>query len=484
MGKNKHDLEDTSDDEFVVETDTAVEEATTIQRLKEFSFYLVENIELNLNLFLKLLEERDVPAKQNSLYVTGLSLALKAIPKIGTGASGALSSGEKWMLNKIDKKSSRTLAEIVYYYSDNKETFRKILIESAVDIFYSFEDQFRKLSCKGGEKRAMQKLAKDAVDRIFYYFLETEQKRDVTRDEVTKGVIYGESRRNLKGIRQGNEVQNNEIKWKTCKLYTKVGIVLVDEHKFYRGENTHTKKYGHRRLFPWENSDDIKKTWYDDDFVELPKYTLNIKDDLIKSITEYIMSKNTFEEAKLERLKYSEQAASDREEKQEEVLQALADHFKDMLDEMEVQFQEIAVKNRVDNSLLEEISKKQDQGNSSQAEIIVKLGEIHSDVTETKHVQIATAETTEAIRSEVIVIKSNQEEMAGAMVRTEQVEEIVKSQTKDNVKDSLKDVIRDTLRENDPGPKIHAEIDRAAERLKKNVPRELKKFEQKLRKLF
>ncbi|KAG5860709.1 hypothetical protein JTB14_003506 [Gonioctena quinquepunctata] len=183
MNEDKPNTDDTSDDEFAIDTNTAIETGLILQRLKEFSFYLLENIELNLSLFLKLLEERDVPTKTSSIYVSGLSSVLKAIPKVGAGASSGLSSTEKWMLNKIDKKSSRILADLVYFYSDNREIFRKTLIESAVDIFYCYEDQFRKLTCKGGEKRAMQKLAKDAADRIFSYFLQTGQ-REMSPERV------------------------------------------------------------------------------------------------------------------------------------------------------------------------------------------------------------------------------------------------------------------------------------------------------------
>lgn len=147
----------------------------------------MEEIEVNLEFCLKLLEERKVPVKPNSKYVFVLSKIASAVPKVGSGIGAAVSQGETFFLNRVDKKNSRALADLVYYFSDNRESFRRILIEAAVDIFCSFEIQFMKLTCDGGEKRAMLKLAKNAGGKIFGYFLEKKQGKDLTKKDVVEG---------------------------------------------------------------------------------------------------------------------------------------------------------------------------------------------------------------------------------------------------------------------------------------------------------
>lgn len=171
-----------------IDQDVSLDEAIITQRLKEFTHYLIEEIETNLELCLNLIEERKVPSKPNSKCVFVLSKIASVIPKVGTGIGAALSQVETFFLNRIDKKNSRTLADLVYFFSDDKERLRQILIEASVEFFCSFEDQFKKLTCDGGPRRAMQKLAQTASGRIFNYLLNMEQVKDLTKKDFIKGM--------------------------------------------------------------------------------------------------------------------------------------------------------------------------------------------------------------------------------------------------------------------------------------------------------
>lgn len=173
--------------ELVLSQNIAVSEIITIQRLKEFSYYLVEEIEADLELCLKLLEERSVPVKSNSKYVFVMSKLASIIPKIGTGLGTGISEVEKFFLNRTDKKDSRALAHLVHSFDDDREKFRRVLIGAATEIFCSYEDQFRKLTCSGRERRAMQKLAKAASRRVFNYLLDKEKGTTFTKTDVIKG---------------------------------------------------------------------------------------------------------------------------------------------------------------------------------------------------------------------------------------------------------------------------------------------------------
>uniref|UniRef100_V5IA67 Uncharacterized protein n=1 Tax=Anoplophora glabripennis TaxID=217634 RepID=V5IA67_ANOGL len=447
------------DDEFDLEFNDTVNITTTLERLKEFSYYLVENVELNLNLCLRLLEEREAPSNPNSIYTTAFSKLLSTVPKVGSALSSAVTKGEIIIFDKIDKTNSRALADLVYYFSDHEGEIRNILIESSVDIFFSFEHQFTMLSCNGGPKRAMQKLAKDASDRIFNYFLETEQNKSATRTEITKGVLFGDSKRNKAGLKQGKTVVKDDTKWKTCKLYRKTGIVIVEEQTFFKNSNCKTEKYGHRRLLPWENPEDIKGTWESETGFQVPNYMLTVKEDILKTVRDYIMTKNPFENAKLERENYNNEATEDRNLKHKEVLATFREHFRELLEELEQQYKIIAHNHCESKHLVVEISKNQGEEGVFHQEISTKLEEIKKDINDTK----VLIERSETMRSRASVV---QVESSDSMLTVEEVKEIVKEETSRDLQTQIVDLVKEKLAKNDPGPKIKREINRSLKKLK------------------
>ncbi|XP_072397588.1 uncharacterized protein [Diabrotica undecimpunctata] len=479
MGSSQEDI---TDDEFDVE-EASRDYTVVLQRLKEFSFYLVENIEFNLDFCLKLLEERTVPAKPNSMHVTALSMLCSAIPKIGGGLGSALKTGEVTLFRKIEKKNSRLLADLVYYFSDNKQAFRDTVLEAAVEIFASFENKFMEFTCNGGEKRAMMKLAIDASDRIFNYFLSTEQKRDVTKNEFIRGVLYGDSKRNRGGKKEGKSVTKNdnaeqEIKIKTDKLYSKSGIYIPVRNLFYKNDHTKPEKYGYRKLFSWEDETEIMQTWTLDDTLEKPVYTINVTDELLLSIKEYVMSKNRFEEAILARQKLSDEAKEDRQQKHEAALTMLKECYDKIISELENIQQKTLDMFKESTTLMEKVVENQEADKETKTVIITKLESAHSDILDTKGKQEDILKSNEDIKNNIVAIRTNQEELATSTLKHEDVESIVNVKVKEGAKDGVKEFISETLRKNDPGPTIKREVERSLGKTKN----ELKRFEQRIRK--
>ncbi|KAJ3648502.1 hypothetical protein Zmor_020300 [Zophobas morio] len=171
---------------------------TSIQRLREFPYYLKENIEKNLTFCLTLLEDRPTQKTQQHL---------------------SLKEGEIYILNKIDNNNSRTVADLVFYFGNNKKkTMRQLLIESSTDVFYCFVQQFAK-------------------------------------DDFSRGVMFGDSVKNKFGMRTGKTVKNDETEWKASSIYKKVGLFFDETNEFFGNQDTNSEKYGYRRIFAWENAD-------------------------------------------------------------------------------------------------------------------------------------------------------------------------------------------------------------------------------------
>lgn len=418
--------------------------------------------------YYKLLEEKPVPNKEGTIHGKVLSLLASTIPVYGKGIGSAVTSGEIYVLKKLDKKNSIALSNLVYYYFDNKETVRQLLIQSAIDVFLCFEDQFKRVTCNGGQKRAMYKLAKDASHRSFAYFLNTEESKELNREEVTRGVLLGQSKLGTTGQRKGGTVSDNEIKWKTAKIFAKVGVVLENENKFYKNDDTNTKKYRHRRLFSWEIPDDIKNTWQEDEGHEI-NYVLEMSDKYVAGVNEYVMSKNAFEEAQLERQTYYDSLIKDNEEKHQQLLETIDKTLLNIKDS----YTEIAASNNSQIKLIEEIKDSQTEAVVSQEKIHLKLDEIHQDVIVTKQSQTVIIEKMPEIEHQLVTITESQKEL---QKKTEDVDiDKIASAANDRLK---KNVSREINKVND---NIKRELSKANDNLKENVNKTVKKLKGRIR---
>lgn len=142
----------------------------------------------------------------------------------------------------------------------------KLLSAAAVDIFYSYENQFMMVTDKAGDKIAMEKLAEDAVDRVFNSIAKlTEVDSVISVELIVQGILRGPSEKffdpSVKEARlriTGNIIQDksgNDIN--TANLYEKVGLVIFDAYgqpnKYYANkDHSRSHRYGYRRVLNWE----------------------------------------------------------------------------------------------------------------------------------------------------------------------------------------------------------------------------------------
>ncbi|WP_339051511.1 NB-ARC domain-containing protein [Rickettsiella endosymbiont of Xylota segnis] len=147
----------------------------------------------------------------------------------------------------------------------NPGSLSKLLSAAAVDIFYSYENQFMLVTDKAGDKIAMEKLAEDAVGRVFNYIAKSTEMDSVISEElIVQGVLQGPSEKlfdpSIKSARlriTGNIVQDksgNNIN--TANLYEKVGLVILENGQpnkyFANKEHSASHRYGYRRILNWE----------------------------------------------------------------------------------------------------------------------------------------------------------------------------------------------------------------------------------------
>lgn len=152
----------------------------------------------------------------------------------------------------------------------------KLLSIAAVDIFYCYENQFMLVTDKAGDKIAMEKLAEDAVGRVFNYIAKlTEADSLISEELIVQGILQGPSEKyfdpNVKTARlrvTGTILQDksgNDIN--TANLYEKVGLVTLDiygqPNKYYANkEHPGSHRYGYRRALNWEQeaTGELKKS--------------------------------------------------------------------------------------------------------------------------------------------------------------------------------------------------------------------------------
>ncbi|HEY2566699.1 MAG TPA: NB-ARC domain-containing protein [Candidatus Aquirickettsiella sp.] len=148
----------------------------------------------------------------------------------------------------------------------NPGSLSKLLSAAAVDIFYSYENQFMLVTDKAGDMIAMEKLAEDAVDRVFNYIAKlTEMDSVISEELIVQGILQGPSEKyfdpNVKTARlrvTGAILQDksgNDIN--TANLYEKVGLVILDTdgqpNEYYANkEHSGSHRYGYRRVLNWE----------------------------------------------------------------------------------------------------------------------------------------------------------------------------------------------------------------------------------------
>jgi NB-ARC domain len=243
------------------------------EKVKEqFEFFVIKFLQN----FVKRLGAHAVMAKGERLTADTLKAELKL------GATGALLGAVVFQniggtipslvasLRSISSKyytNKKMSQKITKYFSELKSgDLSKFLIEAAVEIFQSYEQQFMQITDKAGIKIAIEKLAEDAAGRSLNYIDEklTPTTSIISSELIAFGILSGKSETffdpSLKKVRvriSGSRIQNAEgNSFSTASLFEKVGLVIKDKNNspdmFYKKAVPHSARYGYRRLLSWE----------------------------------------------------------------------------------------------------------------------------------------------------------------------------------------------------------------------------------------
>ena len=235
-------------------------------------------VETFMSVFVKKLGVYHLLAKGESLTEESLKIELKTGltgALLGIGISQSLMGSIPSLVTSLRMISGKfypskdTAQKITKIFSAiQSEHLDSILSEAAVDIFHSFESQFMQVTDKAGDKVAMEKLAEDAIGRLFNAIKKySNLDKIISKELIEKSVLQGPSEKffdpNVKRARlriSGYTIQDNNGKAiNTANLYEKTSLVALDKkdqpHKFYTLKNLHDRPYGYRRLFEWEKKD-------------------------------------------------------------------------------------------------------------------------------------------------------------------------------------------------------------------------------------
>lgn len=261
------------------------------------------------------------------------------------------------------------------------------------------------------------------------------------------------------GTKSDRTVKKDDENWKVTKMFTKTGLVIVETSTFYEKRNSNPKKYGHRKPFSWETQEEIGEHFkVDSNTYEVPKYFLNnIDETLVYDIRKYIMAKDPFEEAKMDRECNVEKLSEETIKQYEGVMHFLNEQFQGVLDEMSTQFCTTLNFQKTHTVMLDTVLENQEEAKIATTEISTTLENIQQTVEQTAGHQIALIDRTAEIQGDMDSIRESQTEM---LERQNELRRVVEER-------SLGNEVRQILKENDPAPKIKAEAKRFQKKLKK-----------------
>ncbi|MEN9917493.1 MAG: hypothetical protein RLY40_1432, partial [Pseudomonadota bacterium] len=209
----------------------------------------------------------------------GIALSQSIVGAIPSLVASLRLLSSKYYLSKAKAQ------KITKAFSETGSNLCPMLSEAAINVFYSFESQFMRVTDKAGKKIAMEKLAEDAAERALNYIAKHDRQQTlISKQLIEKSVLLGQSEKffdpNIKPARlriSGNTILDeagNEVN--TANLYEKVGLIVRSAQsqpiKFYKNkQRTDSNHYGYRRLLEWEREDngelkEVYKEQYEEEF--------------------------------------------------------------------------------------------------------------------------------------------------------------------------------------------------------------------------
>lgn len=269
--------------------------------LNQFAYIFIRSFEEKLKYWQRYLEDCSDPRSTSKAGIAVATAAL-VIPQVGKGISSVVRKGDDYIQGHREKNTAESMAEVTYFFDNNKDSFRLILIEGALDVFHRYEHQFSLVTCKGGRLRAMQKLGSDASHRIISFLLEDRSIRNLTPELVAKGIVLGKSSWNSKKIvKNGRTLLVEEEILSTDDFFTNTGVRTENNGviSYYRHKDC-LKFLRHRLMFLWEDEPSINSKYEIDRPEYSYKYRLIFADkhEQIEAVRKFVTTKNPVEDIK------------------------------------------------------------------------------------------------------------------------------------------------------------------------------------------
>ncbi|XP_058834904.1 uncharacterized protein LOC131692068 [Topomyia yanbarensis] len=241
------------------------------------------------------------------------------------GKAGGKKLGGK-LGEKYHQKKVNNLLDLIEFFKKHPAELRKELVEAGFDIFQSFEMQFMRVTTELGPSKAVQLLAKDAVNRAIDHMANRKGA------SLVEGVLLGSSKReDVCSITSGFQIKyehylNSRI-WNTANLYDKVGLLVTQNGKtiFYKKTSEgDTGKYGYRRLLMNECFNNLKYKYERDNIAESKSVQFTGYN--------YILEREDFLKAVAKILGEINRKNKDPEMRKEEIINVIEEVKKDLLE--------------------------------------------------------------------------------------------------------------------------------------------------------
>lgn len=185
----------------------------------------------------------------------GLSLAAGGVPLVGATSATASKLAQIGEVKKEHDIAKRVYQFFPRYEDKRTNEWRELFVSVLTETFINYNVVFCDLlqSPTDGVERALNKMAKDIVHRMFNYLENEKTITDFDEKLMVKAILYGESE---KGVAEkaknifvkrksdgGGEIKTNEDVYKTGSLHSKCDVIHLQENAVNKKPDSLTYRY-------------------------------------------------------------------------------------------------------------------------------------------------------------------------------------------------------------------------------------------------
>ena len=213
----------------------------------------------------------------------GLSLAAGGVPLVGATRATASKLVQTGEVKKEHDICKRVYQFFPKYEDKRTSEWRQLFVSVLIDTFINYNVVFCDLlqSPTDGVEKALNKMAKDIVYRIFNYLENEKRITDFDVEHMVKAILNGASEKGMKEKAKnmfmksdgGGEIKTNEDIYKTGALHSKCDVIHLQEKAVNKKPDSFTYRYS------FEGEDLLEGA------TSLSEYTLSTRDKY-KELTE------------------------------------------------------------------------------------------------------------------------------------------------------------------------------------------------------